>query len=99
MDKSGCCKKVPSMPEYRVNALLFLEYPIHPVRDQAIICYCQFGKAIIIIQRRSEIASEKQVDLESNAVSRILNMEFRAQLPANTSDALLWKIIEQAKKL
>ncbi|POG68192.1 hypothetical protein GLOIN_2v1778584 [Rhizophagus irregularis DAOM 181602=DAOM 197198] len=52
-----------------------------------------------LIQRRSEIASEKQVDLESNAVSRILNMEVRAQLPADTSDALLWKRIEQAKKL
>ncbi|CAB4381219.1 unnamed protein product [Rhizophagus irregularis] len=49
--------------------------------------------------RRSEIASEKQVDPESNAVSRILNMEVRAQLPADTSDALLWKRIEQAKKL
>ena len=48
--------------------------------QEAIICYCQFGKAIIIIQRRSEIASEKQVDPESNAVSRILNMEVRAQL-------------------
>ncbi|GBC44682.2 hypothetical protein GLOIN_2v1778584 [Rhizophagus irregularis DAOM 181602=DAOM 197198] len=55
--------------------------------------------AITLIQRRSEIASEKQVDLESNAVSRILNMEVRAQLPADTSDALLWKRIEQAKKL
>ena len=82
------------MPEYRVNALLFLEYPI---RDQAIICYCQFGKALI--QRQSKIASEKQVDPESNAVSRILNMEVKAQLPADTSDALLWKRIEQAKKL
>jgi hypothetical protein len=65
--------------------------------QEAIICYCQFGKALI--QRRSEIASEKQVDPESNAVSRILNMEVRAQLPADTSDALLWKRIEQAKKL
>ena len=26
-------------------------------------------------------------------------MEVRAQLPADTSDALLWKRIEQAKKL
>ncbi|CAG8729821.1 6315_t:CDS:2, partial [Funneliformis mosseae] len=65
--------------------------------QEAIICYCQFGKALI--QRRSEIASEKQVDLKSNAVSRILNMEVRAQLPVDTSDALLWKRIEQAKKL
>ncbi|CAG8661262.1 8600_t:CDS:2 [Funneliformis mosseae] len=55
--------------------------------QKAIICYCQFGKALI--QRRSEIASEKQVDLESNTVSRILNMEVRAQLPADTFDALL----------
>ncbi|CAB4418926.1 unnamed protein product [Rhizophagus irregularis] len=61
--------------------------PVRPSRSQA------------LIQRRSEIASEKQVDPESNAVSRILNMEVRAQLPADTSDALLWKRIEQAKKL
>ncbi|GES80353.1 hypothetical protein GLOIN_2v1572084 [Rhizophagus clarus] len=33
--------------------------------QEAIIRYCQFGKALI--QRRSEIASEKQVDPESNA--------------------------------
>ncbi|KAF0532432.1 hypothetical protein F8M41_011220 [Gigaspora margarita] len=65
--------------------------------QEAIICYCQFGKALI--QRRGEIASERQVDPESNAVSRVLNMEVRAQLPADTSDALLWKRIEQAKKL
>ncbi|RIA86591.1 hypothetical protein C1645_829057 [Glomus cerebriforme] len=32
---------------------------------------------------------------ESNAVSKILNMEIRAQLLADTSDALLWKRIEQ----
>jgi hypothetical protein len=42
---------------------------------------------------------EKQINLESNAVSRILNKEIRAQLPANISDALLWKRIEKAKKL
>ncbi|PKY55707.1 hypothetical protein RhiirA4_548869 [Rhizophagus irregularis] len=65
--------------------------------QEAIICYCQFGKALI--QRRSKITSEKQVDPESNAVSRILNMEVKAQLPADTSDALLWKRIKQAKKL
>ncbi|PKC56628.1 hypothetical protein RhiirA1_500347 [Rhizophagus irregularis] len=65
--------------------------------QEAIIRYCQFGKALI--QRQSEIASEKQVDPESNAVSRILNEEVRAQLPADTSDALLWKRIKQAKKL
>ncbi|CAG8680973.1 27552_t:CDS:2 [Racocetra persica] len=65
--------------------------------QEAIIYYCQFGKALI--QRRGEIASERQVDPESNAVSRVLNMEVRVQLPANTSDALLWKRIEQAKKL
>ncbi|CAG8726860.1 3708_t:CDS:1, partial [Funneliformis mosseae] len=67
------------------------------VVQEVIIYYCQFGKALI--QRRSEIASKKQVDPESNAVSRILNMKVRAQLPADTSDALLWKRIEQAKKL
>jgi hypothetical protein len=44
MDKSGCCKKVPSMPEYRVNALLFLEYPIRPVGDQ----YSTNGLALMI---------------------------------------------------
>ena len=60
-------------------------------------CYCQFGKALI--QRQGEITSEKQVDLESNTVSRILNIEVKAQLPAGTSDALLRKRIEQAKKL
>ena len=65
--------------------------------QEAIFCYCQFGKALI--QRQGEIASEKQVDLESNTVSRILNIEVKAQLPAGTSDALLRKRIEQAKKL
>ncbi len=65
--------------------------------QEAIWCYCQFGKALI--QRRGELASEKQVNLESNTISRILNEEVRAQLPADTSDALLWKRIEQAKKL
>ncbi|CAG8794343.1 12553_t:CDS:2 [Gigaspora margarita] len=65
--------------------------------QEAIFCYCQFGKALI--KRRGEIASEKQVDLESNTVSRILNTEIKAQLPAGTSDALLRKRIEQAKKL
>ncbi|RHZ74323.1 hypothetical protein Glove_226g3 [Diversispora epigaea] len=40
-----------------------------------------------LIQRRNEIASEKQIDPESNA------------LLANISDALLWKRIEKAKKL
>ena len=67
------------------------------VVQEAIVCYCQFEKALI--QRRGEIAFEKQIDPESNAVSRILNMEVRAQLPADTSDALLWKRIEQVKKL
>ncbi|GBB94481.1 hypothetical protein RclHR1_23620003 [Rhizophagus clarus] len=67
------------------------------VTQEAIFCYCQFGKALI--QRRGEIVSEKQVDLESNTVSRILNIEVKAQLPADTSDTLLWKRIEQAKKL
>ncbi|CAG8639280.1 12829_t:CDS:2, partial [Acaulospora morrowiae] len=65
--------------------------------QEALFCYCNFGK--VLIQRRSELASEKQVDPDSNAVSRILNKEVRAQLPANISDALLWKIIEKAKKL
>ncbi|CAG8489980.1 4566_t:CDS:2, partial [Scutellospora calospora] len=32
--------------------------------QESIICYCLFGKALI--QRRNEIASEKQVDPESN---------------------------------
>ncbi|CAG8563283.1 11461_t:CDS:2 [Diversispora eburnea] len=65
--------------------------------QEAIVCYCLFGKALI--QRRNEIASEKQVDPESNAVSRILNKEVKAQLPADTSDSLLRKRIEKAKKL
>ncbi|GES94969.1 hypothetical protein GLOIN_2v1572084 [Rhizophagus clarus] len=56
---------------------------------EAIICYCQFGK--VLIQRQDEIASEKQVNPESNAISRILNMEIRAQLPADTSDVLYGK--------
>ncbi|CAG8837081.1 17786_t:CDS:1, partial [Racocetra persica] len=72
------------------------DFADHAVQ-KAIICYCQFGKALI--QKQGEIASERQVDPESNAVSRVLNMEVRAQLPADTSDALLWKRIEQAKKL
>ncbi|CAI2186011.1 5452_t:CDS:2, partial [Funneliformis geosporum] len=49
--------------------------------QEAIFCYCQFGKAFI--QRRGEIASEKQVDPESNTVSRILNIEVKTQLPAD----------------
>ncbi|RGB23105.1 hypothetical protein C1646_775002 [Rhizophagus diaphanus] len=65
--------------------------------QEAIFCYCQFGKALI--QRQGEIASEKQVDPESNTVSRILNIEVKAQLPTGTSDALLRKRIEHAKKL
>jgi hypothetical protein len=44
-------------------------------------------------------ASEKQVDPESNTVSKILNKEVKAQLPAGTSDVLLQKRIEQVKKL
>ncbi|CAG8681265.1 5662_t:CDS:2, partial [Dentiscutata heterogama] len=32
--------------------------------QEAIMCYCLFGKALI--QRRNEIASKKQIDLESN---------------------------------
>ncbi|CAG8832085.1 15731_t:CDS:2, partial [Racocetra persica] len=65
--------------------------------QESIVCYCLFGKALI--QRRNEIASEKQVDPESNIVRRILNKEVKAQLPANTSDSLLRKRIEKAKKL
>ncbi|CAG8503106.1 5247_t:CDS:2 [Funneliformis mosseae] len=49
--------------------------------------------------RRGEIATEKYVDLKSNTVSRILNIEVKAQLLAVTFDALLRKRIEQAKKL
>ncbi|CAG8726711.1 6020_t:CDS:2, partial [Acaulospora morrowiae] len=45
------------------------------------------------------LASEKQLDPESNAVNRILNKEVRAQHLANISDALLWKRIEKAKRL
>jgi hypothetical protein len=59
------------------------------VRFKKLLYLVNLGKALI--QRRGEIASEKQVDPESNAVSRILNMEVRAQLPADTSNALLWK--------
>jgi len=55
--------------------------------QEAIFCYCQFEKALI--QRRGEIVSEKQVDLRSNTVSRILNIEIKAQLPTGTSDAFL----------
>ncbi|CAG8540156.1 16126_t:CDS:2 [Cetraspora pellucida] len=55
--------------------------------QEAILYYCNFGKTLI--QRHNELVSEKQVDLESNAVSRILNKEVRAQLPANISDTLL----------
>ncbi|KAF0429713.1 crinkler family protein [Gigaspora margarita] len=46
-------------------------------------------KKLSLIQRRNKLASEKEVDPESNAVSRILNKEVHAQLPANISDALL----------
>ncbi|CAG8796323.1 18238_t:CDS:2, partial [Gigaspora margarita] len=65
--------------------------------QEAIMCYCLFGKAFI--QRRNEIASDKQVDPESNIVSRILNKEIKTQLPADTSNSLLRKRIEKAKKL
>ncbi|CAG8504989.1 9188_t:CDS:2, partial [Dentiscutata heterogama] len=75
------------------NAIILADRKI----QEAILCYCNFGKALI--QRRNELASEKQVDSESNAVSKILNKEVRAQLPANISDTLLWKRIEKAKKL
>ncbi|KAF0489516.1 hypothetical protein F8M41_022082 [Gigaspora margarita] len=75
------------------NTIILADHKI----QEAILCYCNFGKALI--QRRNELVSEKQVDPESNAVSRILNKEVRAQLPANIPDALLWKRIEKAKKL
>ncbi|CAG8706505.1 8961_t:CDS:2, partial [Acaulospora morrowiae] len=65
--------------------------------QEAIACYCLFGKALS--RRRNEIASERQVDPESNTVGRILNEEVKAQLPADTSDSLLRKRIEKAKKL
>ncbi|CAG8672781.1 14484_t:CDS:2, partial [Acaulospora morrowiae] len=64
--------------------------------------YEKLCNAIIFADRKTQEAIfcyEKQVDPESNAVSRILNKEVRAQLPANISDALLWKRIEKAKKL
>ncbi|RIA89110.1 hypothetical protein C1645_806454 [Glomus cerebriforme] len=50
-------------------------------------------------KRRDEIASEKQVDPEFNTISRILNIEVKVQLLADTFDTLLWKRIEQAKNL
>ncbi|CAG8528284.1 2985_t:CDS:1 [Dentiscutata heterogama] len=75
------------------NAIILADRKI----QEAILCYCNFGKALI--QRHNELASEKQVDPESNTVSRILNKEVCAQLPANISDTLLWKRIEKAKKL
>ncbi|CAG8630769.1 19863_t:CDS:2, partial [Racocetra persica] len=53
------------------NAIILADRKI----QEAILCYCNFGKALI--QRRNELASEKQVDPESNAVSRILNKEVR----------------------
>ncbi|CAG8801257.1 7229_t:CDS:2, partial [Gigaspora margarita] len=53
--------------------------------QEAILCYCNFGKALI--QRHNKLALEKKVDLEFNA------------LPANIFDALLWKRIKKAKKL
>ncbi|CAG8575400.1 7867_t:CDS:2, partial [Dentiscutata heterogama] len=65
--------------------------------QEAIMCYCLFGKALI--QRHNEIALEKQVDPESNIVSRILNKEIKTQLPTDTSDSLLCKRIKKAKKL
>ncbi|CAB5348859.1 unnamed protein product [Rhizophagus irregularis] len=65
---SNPCKKVDSSSFARLyeklrNAEDFADRAV----QEAIICYCQFGKALI--QRRGEIASEKQVDPESNAVS------------------------------
>ncbi|CAG8781758.1 2259_t:CDS:1 [Cetraspora pellucida] len=65
------------------NAIILADRKI----QEAILYYCNFGKTLI--QRHNELVSEKQVDLESNAVSRILNKEVRAQLPANISDTLL----------
>ncbi|CAG8477189.1 4144_t:CDS:1, partial [Dentiscutata heterogama] len=65
--------------------------------QEAIMCYCLFGKALI--QRRNEIVLEKHVDPESNIVSRILNKEIKTQLPTDISDSLLCKRIKKAKKL
>ncbi|CAG8473072.1 3688_t:CDS:2 [Diversispora eburnea] len=62
--------------------------------QEAIFCYCNFDKTLI--QRHNEITSEKQVDPESNAVSRILNKEVCAQLPTNISDVLLWKRLKSS---
>ncbi|CAG8618857.1 21565_t:CDS:2, partial [Dentiscutata erythropus] len=50
--------------------------------QESIVCYCLFGKALI--QRRNEIASEKQVDPESNIVRRILNKEVKAKIHINS---------------
>jgi hypothetical protein len=69
---SGQCKKFARLYEKLHDAEDFADRVV----QEAIICYCQFGKALM--QRRAEIASEKQVDPESNADSRILNMEVRA---------------------
>ncbi|CAB5380937.1 unnamed protein product [Rhizophagus irregularis] len=67
---SNPCKKVDSSSFARLyeklrNAEDFADRAV----QEAIICYCQFGKALI--QRRGEIASEKQVDLESNAAKKL----------------------------
>jgi hypothetical protein len=62
------------------------------VTQKVIFCYCQFEKTLI--QKQNKIASEKQVDPESNTISRILNIKVKAQLPTGTSDALLQKRIE-----
>ncbi|CAG8641174.1 639_t:CDS:1, partial [Dentiscutata heterogama] len=51
------------------NAIILTNYKT----QEAILCYCNFGKTLI--QRCNELVSEKQVDLEYNAVSRILNKE------------------------
>ncbi|CAG8667913.1 13222_t:CDS:1 [Funneliformis mosseae] len=70
------------------DAIILADY----VTQKAIFYYCQFGE--VLIQRRSEITSEKHVNLESNTVSRILNIEVKAQLSAGISDVLLQKRIK-----
>ncbi|CAG8524468.1 8368_t:CDS:2, partial [Acaulospora morrowiae] len=84
--------KVKNIPKVNINTAS-LDQLCRVNQIEAIACYCLFGKAII--QRRNEIASERQVDPESNTVSRILNKEVKA----DTSDSLLRKRIKKAKKL
>ncbi|CAJ0632754.1 3188_t:CDS:2 [Entrophospora sp. SA101] len=67
-----------------------------PSNDNFTLLYEKLCDVIILADHKTQEAI--LFDPESNIVSRILNKEVCAQLPANTSDALLWKRIKKHLK-